>query len=212
MSEARFPHALATRSYRRGFTLLEVLVAVAIFAIAAQLTFGGLRNILHAREQLAPRHEAASSLRYAVSILDQDLTAAAPRVVRDALGDPAPAMLAGGRDELVMFSRRDPARPVLLDAVGIYRVSYRLREGELLREVWPVIDAVQSTQPASQVLLDGVRELRLRFLSAGGDGNWVDLWPVSDGDLAALPRAIEFELVFDDGTTLRRLLLPGSGA
>ena len=197
----------------RGFTLLEVLVAVAIFAIAAQLSFGGLRNILAGHDQLSPRHEAAAALRYAVAILSQDFNAAAPRAVRDALGEPAAAMLAGGRDELVIFSRRDPARLVLLDAVGLYRVSYRLQDGELVREVWPVIDTVQSTQPSRQVLLSGLREVRLRFLADGGGTGWVDLWPAAaDDKLEALPRALEFELVFEDGRSLRRLLLPGSGA
>ncbi len=195
-----------------GFTLIEVLVAVAIFAIAAQLVFGGLRNILNARAQLLPRHAAAAELRYAVSILSQDLVAAAPRAVRDALGEPAAAIQAGGRDVLIEFSRLDAARPTLMDAVGVYRVGYRLTDGSLVREIWPVIDTVQSTKPISQVLVGGVRELHLRFLGSGGGAGWFEQWPAADAALAAVPRAIEFELVFEDGRTLRRLLLPGSGA
>lgn len=203
---------MSRRRAESGFTLLEVLVAVTLFALAAQLSFGGLRNILHAREQLAPRHEAAAALRYGVSLLSQDLTALAPRAVRDALGDAAPAVQAGARDELILLSRYDAARPLLLDEVAVYRVGYRLRDGQLLRDTWPVIDPVQSTEPVTQVLLEHVRELRLRFL-ADGAAEWSDLWPSGgDGDLAALPRAIEFELVFDNGDTLRRLLLPGGGA
>lgn len=194
-----------------GFTLLEILVAVAIFAIAAQLTFGGLRNILHAREQLAPRHESAAALRYAVTLLTQDLNAAAPRAVRDALGEPAPALQAGNRDDLIVLSRLDSARPLLLDEVAVYRVGYRLRDGQLVRETWPVIDAVQGTQPREQVLLEGLRELRLRFIGADA-ADWSDIWPLTTDDLSQLPRAIEFELVFEDGSSLRRLLLPGTGA
>lgn len=195
-----------------GFTLLEILVAVTIFAIAAQLVFGGLRNILHAREQLAPRHESAAALRYGVTLLSQDLGALVPRAVRDALGDPAPALQAGTREELVVLSRLDAARPLLLDEVAVYRVSYRLRDGQLIRETWPVIDPVQATRPVEQVVLEHVRELRLRFM-ADQAADWSEIWPAGGDDgLVALPRAIEFELVFDNGDTLRRLLLPGSGA
>ena len=201
-----------TRPREAGFTLIEILVAVAIFAIAAQLAFGGLRNILNARSQLLPRHEAAAQMRYAVSILSQDLVAAAPRAVRDALGDPAAAMRTGGPDLLIEFSRLDAARPTLMDAVGVYRVGYRLAEGALVRDTWPVIDTLQSTRPVSQVLINGVREFHLRFLSGAGGATWQDQWPAADSALAAVPRAIEFELVFEDGRTLRRLLLPGSGA
>lgn len=195
-----------------GFTLLEVLVAVAIFAIAAQLAFGGLRQVIAARDQLLPRQDAAAELRYAVTMLSLDLGAVTSRAVRDALGSPAPALQAGAGDELVSFSRLDAARPALLDAVGIYRVSYRLRDGQLLRDMWPVLDRVQGTQPATQVLLGGLKAVTMRF-TAGGASPWSDVWPmVGTFDPARVPRAIEVTLVFDDGLSLRRLLLPRGGA
>ena len=196
-----------------GFTLLEVLVAVAIFAIAAQLTFSGLRQVIAARDQLMPRQDAAAELRYAVTMLSLDLAAATPRAVRDALGSPLPALQAGGGDEVVSFSRLDAARPALLDAVGVYRVSYRLRDGQLLRDVWPVLDRVQSTQPATQVLLGGLQAVTMRFTAGGASPSWSDIWPMVDtADPARVPRAVEVTLVFDDGRSLRRLLLPRGGA
>ncbi len=193
-----------------GFTLLEILVAVAIFAIAAQLAYGGLRRILEGHAQLLPRHEAAAQLRYAVTMLDRDIAAVVPRPVRDAFGAPAPALQGGRGDEVMLFSRSDAGRPTLLDAVAIYRVGYRLRDGDLLRDAWPVIDTVQGSEPATQRLLSGVRDLRVRFLA--GDGNeWGEVWPVEMEGLGNLPRAVELVLVLDDGRSLRRLLLPGQG-
>lgn len=197
-------------SGQTGFTLLEVLVAVAIFAIAAQLSYGGLRKILAAREQLVPRHEATAALRYALTMLERDIVAAVPRSARDALGAPSPALIAGRTEEILLFSRGDAGRPALLDAVGVYRVGYRLRDGELMRDTWPVLDIVQGTRPATQLLLSGVRDLRVRFLGADGDA-WAEVWPIEEAALEVLPRAVELELEFDDGRRLRRLLLPGSG-
>lgn len=192
-----------------GFTLLELLVAIAIFAIAAQLAFGGLRHILDGRAQLAPRHEQAAQLRYAVTMLERDLLAARPRPVRDALGAPVGAFVAGNGEELVALSRGDSSRPTLLDAVGLYRVGYRLEDGVLLRESSPVLDAVQGSRRTTQALLDGVAELRLRCL-ASQDDSWSTVWPPAGVSLRSLPQAVEFELVFRDGRRLRRLLLPGS--
>jgi general secretion pathway protein J len=197
------------RHAAHGFTLLELLVAIAIFAIAAQLSFGGLRQVLDGQAMLAPRHEAAARLRYAVTMLERDLLAARPRPVRDAFGAPVAAFVAGDGDALMALSRGDASRPVLLDAVGIYRVGYRLEKGELLRDAWPVLDAVQATRPATQPLLDEVREFRLRCLAADGI-TWSSVWPPAGANPRALPRAVEFELVLADGRSLRRLLLTGT--
>jgi len=193
----------------QGFTLLELLVAIAIFAIAAQLGYGGLRHILDGRAALAPRYEETARLRHAVTLLERDFSAARPRAVRDALGEPAPAFVAGGGETLALFSRADAARPTLLDAVGLYRVAYRLEQGELLRDTWPVLDAVQGTRPVSRPVLAGVARFSLRCLTT--DDTWTTVWPATSNDLAALPRAVEIELSLEDGRSLRRLLLPGSG-
>jgi general secretion pathway protein J len=193
----------------RGFTLLELLVAVAIFALAAQLAYGGLRQLLDGRAALAPRFEEAARLRHALTLLERDFSAARPRAVRDALGDRAPAFVAGNGETLAQFSRGDAGRPTLLDAVGLYRVAYRLEQDELLRDTWPVLDAVQATRPVTQRVLDGVAGFSLRCLDA--DDEWVTVWPAAAGELAVLPRAVEIELSFEDGRSLRRLLLPGSG-
>jgi general secretion pathway protein J len=194
-----------------GFTLLEVLVAVAIFAIAAQLAFGGLRQVIAARDRLIPRQDAVAELRQAVTMLSLDLGAATSRPVRDALGSQAPALQAGSGEELVSFSRLDAARPALLDAVGIYRVSYRLRDGQLLRDLWPVTDRVQGTRPLTQDLLGGLAAVTMRF-KARDSSPWSDVWPAADTtDPARVPRAVEVTLVFDDGRRLRRLLLPRGG-
>ena len=76
----------------RGFTLLELVVALAVFAVLATLAYGSLARLLYAREQLASRAEALGRLQLAYSLLERDCQALVARPVRDELGDPEPPL------------------------------------------------------------------------------------------------------------------------
>ena len=66
----------------RGFSLLEVLVAVALFALAMGLAYGGLDAVVRGRAQLAGSAQALADLQRSVGLLERDLRAAQPRSVR----------------------------------------------------------------------------------------------------------------------------------
>ncbi len=188
----------------RGFTLLELLVAVAIFAVLSTLSYGGLRQVMSLDAGLAASSARQAALRHAVSVMEQDLGALAPRGVRDALGESEPALRAGLRGELLTFTRRvgdlvDDGQPALR------RVRYRLQDGALYRDVWDVLDRTPDTGFRSQRLLKEVGALELRFF----DGEtWTPFWPRDENEVAAdgLPRGLEFRLRFADARTLRRVL------
>ena len=149
------------RKPNRGFTLLELLIAVAIFAVAAGLAYGGLRQVLAGREVLLPRLAAQTAQWRALGLLGADVEQLAPRPVRDALGTPRPALESGGASvSLLELTRRDAGRSLLAGQPALIRVSYQLADGQLSREIWPVLDRVQSTVPtrqARQRVLAGLR-------------------------------------------------------
>jgi len=201
--------------YRRhpdaGFTLLELLVAMAIFAISAWLAYGGLRQVLSGRDLLLPQLAAQTAQWRALGLLTADLDNLAPRPIRDALGSPRPALESGGASiSLLELTRRDPARALLSGQPELARIGYRLEDGRLVREVWPVLDRVQGTVPAQQVLLEQVQSLSLQFLDARQGSQWNRFWPPQDGgdQLTRLPRGLIFTLRFADGRELRRVLRP----
>ena len=199
------------RTRRSGFTLLEMLVALAVFAVAAALSYGGLQQVLAGRSQLLPRIDAELSLYRAAALLADDLRFAAPRPVRDALGSPAPALRAAPEEEvLVSLTRREPALALLANQPTLVRVDWRLREGRLWREAWPVLDTTSATRPAAREMLQGVRSLRLEFRGARAEEGWTSFWPRQGGAgpvvLPALPRGASFVLTLVDGRSLRRIL------
>jgi len=199
---------------QRGFTLLELVVAIAIFAIASWLSYGGLRQVLAGREVLLPRMAADAARVRGLTLLSGDIEQVRPRAVRDALGTASPALVSGGPSAaLLELTRGDPARALLADLPSVYRVSYALREGRLEREIWPVLDRVQSSKPQRQVLFSKVASVSFRFLASAPDAQWTGFWPpeANGPGLEQLPRGVEFELVFVDGNTLHRVLRPVVG-
>lgn len=195
-----------------GFTLLEVLVAMAIFALTSWLAYGGLRQVLMGREMLLPRLAEQAALVRTVTLLSNDFNNLVPRSIRDPLGTPVAALRtgAGTTEPLVSLTRVDAALALLEVQPELYRVDYRLTQDTLVREVWPVLDPLQNTTPNRQTLLRGVRSFGLRFMAGRVGSSWVNYWPPSanDNELEQLPRGIEFTLQFMDGTTLRRVLMP----
>src|SRR5690606_27761493 len=84
--------AMRLSLHQRGFTLLEMLVAVVLFAIASALAYGGLRGIVRAQEQGIEAKAQLGRLQFAVSLIERDIASAARRGVRDAYGAPRPVL------------------------------------------------------------------------------------------------------------------------
>lgn len=191
----------------RGFTLLELLIAVAIFAVVGVMAYGGLQAVL--TQQVIARDNAGRfrEIQFAVQQLSRDLYQLAPRPVREELGDGIRnALLADARNRYpVEFTRGGWSNPLGQPRAGVQRVAYELDAGRLLRLHWFVPDHTLSEQPVEREILTGVREFRLRFFSERG---WSDDWPpgLSGLDPAVLPVAVEMTLELEDWGEIRRLI------
>lgn len=194
----------------RGFTLLELLVAVAIFGIMAALAYGGLRGVLAARSETGAAAERLGNLQLAVSLISRDLQQAAPRPIRGAYGDSAGALL--GTPRSVELTRAGHANPTGARRSTLQRVRWSVADGALTRWAWPVLDRTPGTLPSQRWLLDGIDALRLRYHFRAG---WHDNWPPRrhrELPAEAMPRAVEFTAELADwGTVTRVVLLPEGG-
>ena len=94
---------------QRGFTLLELLIAMAIFAIMAVMAYGGLKTVLATRQAVTERAAELRQLQQTLQLLNEDLLQALPRSIRDELGDPEPAFI-GGRSQLLLSLTRSMAQ------------------------------------------------------------------------------------------------------
>ena len=201
----------------RGFTLLELLVALTVFAIMSIAAYGGLRNVLFTRAAVEEQNRRLAAVQMAVFRLEQDIGQAVPRGVRDEYGEPQAALLGGelAGDRLTL-TRAGWDNPLGQPRANLQRVAYRLRDGRLWRLHWDVLDRGGLVEPRETLLLERVREFRARFLE-GEEKGWRTDWPPPASDevekkkgLDALPRAVEIVLILEDWGEITRLLpLPG---
>jgi len=173
------------RSVPRGFTLLELLVAIAIFAVIGMLAFTGYNQLLTQSERVNASMKRARAVQLAVMRFTQDFAELEPRPIREPLGSAAQAaLLADGRGAaLVQLTRAGWSNPAAVQRATLQRVAYRIDGNKLFRDHWLVLDRTLSSEPVSLELLDNVRSVRLRFMD--GNREWQDAWPPEATNRAA---------------------------
>lgn len=214
----------ATRSRRdeRGFTLLELIVVIGIFALVAAMAYGGLISVLKTRAAIASRLDRTAAYQKAYWIMRDDFQNGVDRPVRDDYGQLQLAFRYTDLDHRVDFTRGGWTNPLDLPRPPLRRVGYFLDidKKALMRRTWPVLDRAPQTKPVDTVLLKSVDDIRWRFLEQSGD--WQDHWPGDSALQAAQtaaaanpagadnvassippPRAVELTLNTEDWGKLR---------
>ena len=192
--DSRFP---TPDSRLHGFSLVELLVALAVFATMAALAYGGLDSVVRTRVELGRQQDAFRDLMRGVGLIERDLRQAIARPVRGNYGEPLPALM--GNSGHIEFTRTGFANPQSEPRSNLERVLYEFDDGALKRGVYPALDRAPATAPTLATLRRNVNTFRLRYLDASN--RWGDTWPPL-GDTAAggpdpsaqLPRAVEFRI------------------
>jgi general secretion pathway protein J len=189
---------------RSGFSLIELLVALAVFSIMAALAYGGLNSIARTRGELAKQEDAFRDLMRAVSTLDRDLRQTVARSVSGSAGQTLPAFT--GTASGLEFTRLGFANPQAEARSNLERVLYELDAGALKRGNYAVLDRAPNTAPQITTLRGSVTDFRLRYLAPGN--RWFDVWPPPQtaNFLTVLPRAVEWHLQTRDYGEIVRVI------
>jgi general secretion pathway protein J len=189
-----------------GYTLIEIMVALTIFALMAAIAYRGLDAVLTAAGHVERDGAKWRSLGIAFAMVEQSLGSALDVAVRDADGNVAAAFMGLGavrrEDEaLLAFTRTGfPGHGGAL--ADIQRAGFRVKDGRLEQLLWPAPDAAPRSEPLAVELLAGVESLALRYLAR--DGSWHPAWPPSP-EHPALPAATELSLRLTGGEQLTRM-------
>ena len=195
---------------RNGFTLIEVLVALAVFGVLSVVAYMALGQTLANADLLGERMARLEAIQRTIRYLDSDLMQAAPRPVRGLLGDGyEPAIRSSfGSEYALEVTHGGWTNPAGLPRGTLQRSAYRIEDGELLRFHWRVLDRTINNEPIETVLLDGVESIVFRYVTADGEPS--EQWPPQNvsgpGGFRLRPRAVQVVLTLTDEGEIRRLV------
>lgn len=183
---------------KRGFTLIEILIALFIFTILSMLLMTGLHNVINLQAGTEKNAERLRKLQMALLIVSRDIEQAVNRPITNASGKEEKAFL--GSRQRIRFTRGGLANPdgtVLRSS--LQRSGYEWHDNVLWRVTWPVLDQAPTTKSQERALLDNVEEVRFQFLDK--KGHLQNDWPGENSN-DALPIAVKIILTISNWGTM----------
>lgn len=227
-----------TASY--GFTLIEVLLAMALTALLGVMAYQGLNSAITALESQDAEVTRITDLQTAWRIIGNDLQQAAYREITDEDEETRESFIGGGDEKeiLMEFTRSGWANPLGQRRSELQRVQYVFENRVLWRIHWQTLDRLKEPEPVRLKLLDNVESVKVEFFvrkEADNDGGeWINEWPEdfaassstptatpktteqqeqaeNSSQSSSIPMAVKITLDSDDWGSIDRLfLLPDS--
>lgn len=185
----------------RGFTLLEILVAIAIFSIMAAFSYGTLQQVLSAHQQLQQQADDLAQLQFLFGRFLEDVFQAVPRSIRDEFGATQPALL--GTNQQLSLTRSGWENPLELKRSNLQRVDWFLENNILYRQYSTVLDRTRQNRPIKTPLLKNVESLSFRYLD--NNNIWQTVFPPKQADQTTI-KAVEITISLKNWGTLQRLV------
>lgn len=197
---------------QRGFSLVEMLVALAIFAVIASAGVSVVSFSLREDTPIAEASARLEEIQIARRIMQNDFGQIAGRAVRDVYGSRKDGGFQGGvvfgEQALISFVRRGWENPGGLDRrSSLQYVAYIYKDGALRRMTRAMLDPTPDTPQETVTLLSGLENLTVSFFS---DGRWSEQWAARGGSLN-VPEIIAIEAHIDGIGPVRQLFAtPGA--
>lgn len=185
---------LYRRSRNKGFTLIELMVAVMIFAIISIISYKTLSSLITTKEVVTATQNKWGNLAKTISQLSTSVNRAIPLVIRDENGIIQPAILGKAKlstkyDAQLEFTLSGFIGDQEYGSVPPKRVGFRFVRDTLYLVSWPVLNRAPHTQPELRIILNNIQKFTISYLYP--DKSWQDSWPAPGMDYTTFPLAIK---------------------
>jgi len=204
------------QTHNGGFTLIEILVAMAIFTIIGLASTGVLNSVINSDQLSSERFEKLEELQRAMLTIERDILQIVPRNVR-INSEPVSAVVSGGEDVFdsdadgLGFVRSGWHNPqMLLPRSTLQAVGYRIQEEQLQRLFGNYVDNVIGYEPKVKILLSDIEDFRVSFLTEAEQLEEPDEWKETYSS-ATLPIAISITIVSKTFGEIRREFILANG-
>ncbi|MFT4058399.1 MAG: GspJ family T2SS minor pseudopilin variant LspJ [Legionella sp.] len=183
----------------RGFTLIEILIALTVFAILATITSSTLYHAFNTRTRVNEQSKRIANLQLAISLLQQDLSQTLERAIRANDMRLFPIFL--GQADYMEFTRDGDVNPGSNEKHStLKRVAYVCTNNSLIRRTWDTLDPVERKNNANKVLLSNLSNCHFGYLN-----NSLQVFPDWRADAVnqnqnkeSLPKAVQVNFTVQD--------------
>ncbi len=148
----------------RGYTLIEVMVALAVFAILAAITSQALYHAFDTRARVNQQASQLNELQLAMTLLMRDTQQMVERPVRGNEMHLFPPFV--GQPQYVEFTRGGLVNPQGKERRStLKRVAYLCEGLTLVRRTWENLDSLNRKQYQDKIVLDNLKECSFAYLS-----------------------------------------------
>lgn len=187
--------------FSRGFTLVEILVALFVFSILSLLIASALRSVIQSQAGTEKSAERLREMQFALLLLSRDIEQAVPRPVLNTNAKEEPAFF--GDDKSFTFTHGGFANPdSMILRSSLQRTQYLAKSDSLWRGVWEVLDQAPTSRSRERLILSKVRKVKFEYLDR--KGKFHSFWPAENKD-ELLPRAIRLHVELADWGSISQL-------
>lgn len=187
-----------------GFTLLEVLIALAIFSLLAIISTIGVRTVINTFNRVSAVDERTREILLATIILRRDISQMIDRPVLDENGLKKKSLVTSAKEN-IQFTRAGYTNPAgVLPRSSLQRIEYSFKEHSLIRTSWSALDLMETSKPQATILLKGIKSIYFSYVD--GLGKVVDTWSTNVNQAQIFPRAIIVTLRLQEAGQLQMII------
>ena len=189
-------------SSHRGFTLIEMIVAVSISLVMMAIGYTGLNHTIKTASQVSEANLRLSELQFGLAYFNQDWIQVSPRKIRNQYGDEENNIVI--ENNSITFTRSGWANLLQNQRSELQRVQYLLIDRNLVRRHWRSLDQGIAEAPLATVLVRNVEIFDVNFINPSETE--IPDWPNEATQNVGNPIALKIRLELAGMGEIRRIL------